>query len=43
MTNRHNVATPTAIHLKDWWAILVRVFQRVMDDNVGLLSAGIAF
>lgn len=43
MKNRHNVATPTAIRLKDWWAILVRVFNRVMDDNVGLLSAGIAF
>ena len=43
MKNRHNVVTPTAIHLKDWWAILVRVFHRVMDDNVGLLSAGIAF
>lgn len=43
MKNRHNVATPIAIHLKDWWAILVRVFHRVMEDNVGLLSAGITF
>lgn len=43
MKNRHNVATPTAIRLQDWGAILVRVFWRVLRDNVGLLSAGIAF
>ncbi len=43
MTNRHNVETPTAIRLSDWRAILVRVFWRVLRDNVGLLSAGIAF
>ena len=43
MSNRHDVATPTSIRLKDWRAILVRVFWRVLRDNVGLLSAGIAF
>ena len=43
MKTRHDVATPTAIRLKDWWAIVVRVFWRVLADNVGLLSAGIAF
>jgi len=43
MKNRHNVATPAAIRLKDWRAIVVRVFFRVLGDNVGLLSAGIAF
>lgn len=43
MKNRHNVSTPTSIHLKDWWAILERVVQRVMGDNIGLLSAGIGF
>ena len=43
MRNRHNVATPAAIRLKDWRAIVVRVFFRVLGDNVGLLSAGIAF
>jgi membrane protein len=43
MTSRHNVDTPTAIRLKDWRAIIVRVFWRVLGDNVGLLSAGIAF
>jgi membrane protein len=43
MKNRHNVATPTAIRLQDWWSILVRVFNRAMNDNIGLLSAGIAF
>lgn len=40
---RHDVASPVSIRLKDWWAILVRVFWRVLGDNVGLLSAGIAF
>lgn len=43
MKTRHDVATPTAIRLQDWRAILVRVFWRVLRDNVGLLSAGIAF
>ena len=43
MTSRHNVTTPTAIRLSDWRAILVRVFWRVLRDNIGLLSAGIAF
>lgn len=43
MKTRHDVATPTAIRLKDWRAILVHVFWRVLRDNVGLLSAGIAF
>lgn len=43
MKSRHDVATPAAIHLRDWRSILVRVIQRVMQDNVGLLSAGIAF
>ena len=43
MRNRHDVASPTAIHLKDWRAILLRVAGRIGADNVGLLSAGIAF
>jgi membrane protein len=43
MKTRHDVATPTSIRLKDWRAILVRVFQRVLADNVGLLAAGISF
>ena len=43
MKSRHDVATPTAIRLGDWRASLVRVFWRVLQDNVGLLSAGIAF
>lgn len=41
---KHNaVASPFAIRLKDWTSILMRVFWRVLGDNVGLLSAGIAF
>ena len=43
MKSRHDVATPTAIRISDWRAILVRVFWRVLADNVGLLAAGIAF
>jgi membrane protein len=43
MKSRHDVATPTAIRISDWRAILVRVFWRVFEDNVGLLAAGIAF
>ncbi|MBK8839124.1 MAG: YihY/virulence factor BrkB family protein [Hyphomonadaceae bacterium] len=37
------MASPTAIRLKDWRAIIVRVAGRIGADNVGLLSAGIAF
>jgi membrane protein len=43
MKSRHDVATPTAIRWKDWRAILIRVAGRIGADNVGLLSAGIAF
>jgi membrane protein len=43
MKGRHDVASPLAIRLADWRSILVRVFNRAMADNVGLLSAGIAF
>jgi membrane protein len=41
--SRRRYESPFAIGWRDWWSILVRVFFRVMDDNVGLLSAGIAF
>lgn len=43
MKSRYDVASPTAIRLKDWRAIIVRVAGRIGADNVGLLSAGIAF
>lgn len=43
MTKPNAVASPVAIRLKDWRAILVRSFLRGLSDNVGLLSAGIAF
>lgn len=43
MKNRHDVDSPTAIRIKDWRAILLRVAGRIGADNVGLLSAGIAF
>jgi membrane protein len=41
--NRHDVAAPTDIHLKDWRAIVVRVWQRMLADQIGVLSGGIAF
>lgn len=37
------MASPFAIRARDWRAILVRAFLRALSDNVGLLSAGIAF
>lgn len=43
MKSRHDVASPAAIRLRDWRAIVVRVAGRIAADNVGLLSAGIAF
>ncbi|MFT3724917.1 MAG: YihY/virulence factor BrkB family protein [Hyphomonadaceae bacterium] len=43
MKSRHDVASPFAIRVKDWRAILVRVWERAMGDNIGLLSAGIGF
>ncbi len=43
MTKPNAVASPFAIRLKDWGAILLRTFWRALGDNVGLLSAGIAF
>ena len=43
MKSRYDVASPTAIRLNDWRAIIVRVAGRIGADNVGLLSAGIAF
>lgn len=43
MTKPNAVASPFAIGLKDWGVILLRAFLRALADNVGLLSAGIAF
>ena len=43
MTKPNAVASPFSIRLKDWRAIVVRAFLRALSDNVGLLSAGIAF
>jgi membrane protein len=40
---RHSFASPQQIPLADWRAILVRVFQRMMGDNLGMLAGGVAF
>ncbi|MEP7210994.1 MAG: YihY/virulence factor BrkB family protein [Alphaproteobacteria bacterium] len=40
---RHNFASPQQIPLADWRAILVRVFGRMMGDNLGVLAGGVAF
>jgi membrane protein len=42
-SRRHDVASPVAIRLKDWRAIVVRVFNRMMADQIGVLAGGIAF
>ena len=34
------VASPFAIRLKDWRAVLVRAFSPAPSDNIGLQSAG---
>jgi membrane protein len=43
MKNRHDVASPAAIRLADWRAIVVRVFERMMGDHIGVLAGGVAF
>jgi membrane protein len=43
MRNRHDVASPAAIRLRDWRAIVVRVFERMMGDHIGVLAGGVAF
>src|SRR6185503_14414640 len=43
MTGRHDVDSPFAIRLADWRAILVRVFERMMADHIGVLAGGVAF
>jgi membrane protein len=40
---RHNFASPWQIPLSGWRTISVRVFQRMMGDNLGMLAAGVAF
>lgn len=40
---RHNVVSPLQIRLADWRAILVRVLQRMLGDNLGMVAAGLAF
>ncbi|MDZ4760122.1 MAG: YihY/virulence factor BrkB family protein [Alphaproteobacteria bacterium] len=43
MRSAHDIASPGAIRLRDWRAILVRVFNRMMADNLGVLAGGVAF
>lgn len=43
MTSRHDVTSPVTIHLADWRAIVVRVFERMMGDHIGVLAGGVAF
>ena len=35
--------SPAAIPLKGWWDIVRRVFQKLIAQNVSILSAGVAF
>jgi len=43
MTDAHDVDSPFQIRLRDWRSILVRVFNRMMADNLGVLAGGVAF
>jgi membrane protein len=43
MANRHDVDSPAAIRLKDWQAIVVRVWKRMLADQIGVLAGGMAF
>ncbi len=43
MKGRHDVDSPTAIRLADWRAVVARVFERMMADQIGVLAGGIAF
>jgi membrane protein len=43
MRDRHDVDSPAAIRLADWRAIVVRVFNRMMGDQIGVLAGGMSF
>mgnify|MGYP003870718041 CR=1 FL=1 len=43
VTRRAGASTPAAIPAKGWWDIARRVFANVVEQNVMILSAGIAF
>lgn len=34
---------PTELPLRGWWQVLKRSFKQASDDNLGLISAGVAF
>ncbi len=43
MANRHDVDSPAEIRLQDWRAIIVRVWNRMLADQIGVLAGGMAF
>lgn len=38
-----DAATPADIPPLGWWQILKRTYREILDDNVGLIAAGVAF
>lgn len=40
---RRQTATPTAIALSDWKAVLARMFRTFGENNLGLVAAGMSF
>ncbi|SMC40810.1 YihY/virulence factor BrkB family protein [Primorskyibacter flagellatus] len=43
MDRGHDAQTPTQIPLRGWWDILKRVYNGMLEDNLGLIAAGCAF
>lgn len=40
---RHDIASPRDLTPRDWRRILIRAFNRITADNIGVLSGGVAF
>lgn len=38
-----DAATPAAMPANGWWQVLRRTFREASNDNLGLISAGVAF
>lgn len=43
MTHGRHATAPTRVPLKGWWDIMLRVKDRITEDRVGLIAAGVAF
>lgn len=43
MAHGRHASAPTRVPLRGWWDIALRVKDRIMEDRVGLIAAGVAF